>query len=413
MKFIKRGGGGGLSQKDIFVTRATPSSFHRANHYDAIISFSGLCEGSCPALTIDKSFFHPDDPNKGRKRAKIMFVTDLNIERIKDMPNKKERVSNSLKEERVENTTYGIPLIRAERPWIIFIDERTEQEKNFAEEEERNRTEREKQAAKDDLERAKEKSTVVEKEKLLRTPVKNVRHTVHFSPEPNSDPYDVDYQIADTSFESPEKEETNDLIKNIAKQKRSPAERFSKRKYSDFDDKVNAKRRRASGPNEEEMSFRAIRGELPPTDRQAAMAEKQMNFSKERSYLKQMERKTREGSIDDEEGRRSTTPKANRLGLIGYGLLNERDKSKSTPGENKLRQPQHGPTTQELKKRKNVEALKRLQRQDLEENRTSGTYVQCCNQKCAKWRLVTEYTEPEQVSLLISIPALQPFPQGA
>ena len=379
-----------------------------------MIYFSGLCEGSCPALTIDQSFFHPDDPNKGRKRAKIVFVTDLNIERIKDMPNKKERVSNSSKEEKVENTTYGIPLIRAERPWIIFIDERTKQEKNFAEEEERNRTEREKQAAKDDLKRAKEESTVVEKEKLSRTPVKQVRHNVHFSPEPepNSDPFDVEYQIADadTSFESPEKEEANVLIKNIAKQKRSPAERVSKRKYSECDDKVSAKRRRASGPKEEEMSFRAIRGQLPPTDRQAAMAEKQMNLSKERSYLKQMERKTREGSIDDEEGRRSTTPKANRLGLIGYGLLNERDKSKSPPSENKLKQPQHGPTTQELKKRKNVEALKRLQRQDLEENRTSGTYVQCCNQKCAKWRLVTEYTEPEEVRLFNqhSCPAADP-----
>ena len=364
-----------------------------------MISSSGLCEGSCPALTIDQTFFRPDDPNKGRKRAQIKFVTDLSIERIKDTPNKKERVSNSSKEEKVENTTYGIPLIRAERPWIIFIDERTEQEKKFAEEEERNRTEREKEAAKEDLKRAKEESTIVEKEKLFRTPAKQERHNVHFSPEPepNSDPYDVDYQIADTSFESPEKEDTNILNKNIAKQKRSPPERVTKRKQSDCDDKVNAKRRRASGPKEEELSFRAIRGELPPTDRQAALAEKQRNLSKERSYLKQMERKTREGSIDDEEGRRSTTPKANRLGLIGYGLLNERDKSKSSPNENKLKQPQHGPTTQELKKRKNVEALKRLQRQDLEENRTSGTYVQCCNQKCAKWRLVTEYTEPEQV----------------
>ena len=74
--------------------------------------------------------------------------------------------------------------------------------------------------------------------------------------------------------------------------------------------------------------------------------------------------------------------------------------------DKKLKQPSRGPTTQELKKRKNVEALKKLQKRDLEENRTGGTYVQCCNQMCAKWRLVAEYLESSQVGifrLLVSL----------
>ena len=72
----------------------------------------------------------------------------------------------------------------------------------------------------------------------------------------------------------------------------------------------------------------------------------------------------------------------------------------ATPSlDKKLKQPSRGPTTQELKKRKNVEALKRLQKRDLEENRTGGTYVQCCNQMCAKWRLVAEYLESSQVGI--------------
>ena len=45
------------------------------------------------------------------------------------------------------------------------------------------------------------------------------------------------------------------------------------KKYIDCNDNDNYNQRHASGPREEEMSFRAIQDEQPPMNRQAVMAE--------------------------------------------------------------------------------------------------------------------------------------------
>ena len=365
----------------------------------------GLCEGDCPALTIDQAFYSPTDPNRTRKQTKIKFALDVNGPRMKDM--KREKVSNSAadkgSEEEVKAYRYGIPLIRAERPWIIFIDERSEEEKKYAAMlEERRRDE------------------------SVKTPIKRERLF--------SDPEEEEFNMPNVSFDSTENDD-KDAVSKIIEGLKSPI-KDKKRKLSGSEEKGSMKKRRGSVKTqspEEDMSFQTLRGgQQPtrkqishrgqggshggshggrasvsplPTERQAALAEKEKKMSKERSYLKGIERKTRADSEEFQDA--ADNPKSNRLGLIGYGLIYDDDddakKSSHTVSSNlgtNLRQPAQGMTTQELKKRKNVEVLKKLQKQDLEENRTGGTYVQCCNEKCAKWRLVAEYVEAEQVKSL-------------
>ena len=157
------------------------------------------------------------------------------------------------------------------------------------------------------------------------------------------------------------------------------------------------------------------------------LSQKEKNLSKERSYLKEVERPRRRMSIDskseededdddlgerdndyqieeeeDEEEEEEEEKVPIKVDRSKHHRTRLRKGASPTPSlSKKLKQPLRGPTTQELKKRKNVEALKRLQQRDLEENRTGGTYVQCCNQMCAKWRLVAEYLESSQVGFHI------------
>ena len=46
-------------------------------------------------------------------------------------------------------------------------------------------------------------------------------------------------------------------------------------------------------------------------------------------------------------------------------------------------------------RQKNVEKMRNLQREKFEE--TGGTYVQCCNKKCKKWRFLKEFEDPSLV----------------
>ena len=343
-------------------------------------SCPGFCEGGCPALKIHPLFFSPEDPNQRRRQFKIKFVTDLNVEKVREV--KKERFSGSSKKEaevRIDPVRYGIPLIRAERPWIIFVDQRTNEEKQLD-------SEREEVGKITECLDIKQENPFFEPDEGFGTP------------------------IIEAAYELPDEDYKESLSKLEEIKSSTTGE---KRKQMECDDKVSAKRRRDSG-SKDELSFRAIRGDdspseintkkqgrgrggggrrnmvSPATDRQAALAERGLKVSKERSYLKQVERKTRsESPSEEEEEEHSQIDRS-------YEPLD--DEEVDGPIQtSRLKQPARGPTTQDLKKRKNVEALKKLQKQDLEENRTGGTYVQCCNQKCAKWRLVPEYLEPTQV----------------
>ena len=372
----------------------------------------GFCEGGCPALNIHPSFYSSTDPNRIRRRAVINFVTDVNVDKMREV--KKVRFV-SKREEEPDPVGYGAPLIRAERPWVIFIDNRTEEEKKM-----------------DEIKQAMGQGVTVKQEQSIP---------------------DMEFQIPTIeSYGSTEpvddKEAVGKYIKNIKVEDKKYLEGLvdvgssNKRKKSESDEKATVKRRKAS-PSEDESSFGTSpiyeaerqtnrfvqdkgrkggarrRSVVSPIKMQEKiLSEKEKRLSKERSYLKEVEKPRRRISIDskseededaedpgerdkdyqveeeeDEEEEEEVPIKADRSKhhqtRLKMGASPSIDKS--------LKQPSRGPTTQELKKRKNVEALKRLQKRDLEENRTGGTYVQCCNQMCAKWRLVAEYLESSQV----------------
>jgi len=51
----------------------------------------------------------------------------------------------------------------------------------------------------------------------------------------------------------------------------------------------------------------------------------------------------------------------------------------------------------DLNKKRNIQKLKRLQKKEIEVNKNEGTYVQCCDEKCLKWRLIKEFEDPSMV----------------
>lgn len=78
------------------------------------------CEGRCSNFLIASSFYSANDPNHFRKKAKIRFFADFEIkDKIRDKtPRNLDRTVYN-----PETLTYGHPIIRSERPWILFIDE--------------------------------------------------------------------------------------------------------------------------------------------------------------------------------------------------------------------------------------------------------------------------------------------------
>ena len=410
---------------------AKPAAFQVPwnSHFPNIVnmSFSGLptscpgfCEGSCAALKIDPSFYSASDPNRIRRNATINFVTDVNVDKMRDV--KKVRFL-SKREDDPDSVGYGAPLIRAERPWVIFIDHRTEDEKKM-----------------DEIKQKMGESVMIKQEQNVQ---------------------DVEFQIPTIeSYGSTElvddKDAVGKYIKNIKMEDKKYLEGLadvgsSSNKRKDFEggvERPNVKRRKASSPTDGDSSDGATqmhRNEKPTKVgrhnngrvRQRSISPIKMQelrlsekgkglLSKERSYLKDVERPGRRISTDsksededhnDDLGDQDTDYQAeeeeeeeeeeeDRLPVKQdrrkQHQTRHRIDTKSSRKE-KLKQPSRGPTTQELKRRKNVEALKKLQKQDLEENRTGGTYVQCCNKMCQKWRLVAEYLESSQVGPIIPI----------
>ena len=352
------------------------------------------------------------------------FVTDVNVDKMREV--KKVRFL-SKREDEPDPVGYGAPLIRAERPWVIFIDHRTEEEKKM-----------------DQIRQEMGQGVAIKEEQSI--------------PE-------VEFQIPTIeSYGSTElvddKDAVGKYIKNIKMEDKryleglSDVDSSNKRKTFDGEERKTVKRRKAASPSDDESSFgtspstyeseRQNKGRRQDEDygrkdrarrrsvvspikiQEMILSEKDKGLSKERSYLQEVERsrsrisidsktedddedleeRDKDYQIDDEEEEEEEEEEQQQHKEV-VPMKADRSKQHNTrrrmggsPSlDKKLKQPSRGPTTQELKKRKNVEALKKLQKRDLEENRTGGTYVQCCNQMCAKWRLVAEYLESSQVGI--------------
>ena len=211
---------------------AKPAAFQVPwnSHFPNIVnmSFSGLptscpgfCEGSCAALKIDPSFYSASDPNRIRRNATINFVTDVNVDKMRDV--KKVRFL-SKREDDPDSVGYGAPLIRAERPWVIFIDHRTQEEKKM-----------------DEIKQKMGESVVIKQEQNVQ---------------------DVEFQIPTIeSYGSTElvddKDAVGKYIKNIKMEDKKYLEGLadvgSSNKRKDFEggvERPNVKRRKASSPTD-------------------------------------------------------------------------------------------------------------------------------------------------------------------
>ena len=193
----------------------------------------------------------------------------------------------------------------------------------------------------------------------MKTPIKRERLF--------SDLEEEEFNMPNTSFDSTETDEEDVVSSKIIEWLKSPI-KDKKRKLSGSEEKGSMKKRRGSvkSPNsEEDMSFQTFLGDQqstrkqishsghggshglmeeasvspPPTERQAALAEKEKKMSEDRSCLKGIERADSEEFEDAADNQ-----ELNRLGLIVYRLINDDDAKKSshTVSSNlgtKLRQP--------------------------------------------------------------------------
>ena len=87
------------------------------------VDCDGLCEGACDNFKIRKTFFKEGDENMRRKTALITYIEEGAVDKIKDS----FKTDTNRNIEEVKPLTYLPPGKKGQRPWIISIQDKTQQ----------------------------------------------------------------------------------------------------------------------------------------------------------------------------------------------------------------------------------------------------------------------------------------------
>ena len=82
---------------------------------------NAMCEGKCKVFIVPKSFYHPKDRNKNRKKTKLKYISETEIPKANKARDK--MVKRVPKVKLVKGIKYGAPVHKGTRPWIVLIEE--------------------------------------------------------------------------------------------------------------------------------------------------------------------------------------------------------------------------------------------------------------------------------------------------
>jgi len=80
-----------------------------------------MCEGNCKLFVVPKSFYHPKDKNKIRKKTKLKFINEKDV--AKANRTKDKMVKGVPKFKLVQGVRYKKASKKVTRPWLLLIEE--------------------------------------------------------------------------------------------------------------------------------------------------------------------------------------------------------------------------------------------------------------------------------------------------
>merc|ERR1711892_1601330 len=80
-----------------------------------------MCEGNCKLFVVPKSFYHPKDKNKIRKKTKLKFINEKDV--AKAHRTKDKMVKGVPKFKLVQGVRYKKASKKVTRPWLLLIEE--------------------------------------------------------------------------------------------------------------------------------------------------------------------------------------------------------------------------------------------------------------------------------------------------
>ena len=376
---------------------------------------NGMCEGKCKLFIVPKSFYHSKDKNKIRQKTKLKFIAENDIpirNKVKD-----KLVKKVPKLKPVKGLIYGKPVEKGTRPWIIFIEENPPP----CEDENRN-----------DLNNTDGgKSLINLKGMKLQRPVPDITTNLTVEKASVNENY-LDKNIIQKvgEFSNQTSLKGIKVVKGDLKIRSTDIERCKT-----YQDKIKEKKMIEICTLNEDIfpieslsptvAIRSARKESGQENLNNILANHEVKHNEMGEFYNTFSEievihndfeietpaKRKIDQISKSKGParkkiKSSDPKAiekllNRDSSVNKMInkpLPRVETIKEHINQNsRLSQKDDSDSENELNKKRNIQKLKRLQRKEIEVNKSEGTYVQCCDTQCLKWRLVKEFEDPTMV----------------
>jgi len=411
-----------------------------------------MCEGKCKLFVVPKSFYHPRDKNKKRKKTQLKFIADNLIPKSNKARDKMAKRVPKFKF--VKGLKYKKSGNKGTRPWIIFIEETPPDfEENVNLDTEVDQTEETKIDKIDNQEKSDTELMELDQENIATEKFTD-KEVVKSSEHKDANEFDIEKDEMEkiekfinlTNKDNLEKDKnTPEIKRNYAKKEvesdKTERDKIKENKMiaictlnedillgknlspsitissvTELSRSVHHKGRGKldlegfSSTNENTETYNTFsdievvkntfedaspykrgRDEASPSRIQTPLSKKMKASDPKVIVLKE----NAHGLSDLMYNRHSPVKEMPKT-AVGSFHDNNREESFAY-GTLKRPQKNDSDTENEVNKKRNIEKLKRLQKKEIEVNKNEGTYVQCCDLECLKWRLVKEFEDPSMV----------------